>query len=368
VSGVSNGSSGGSSVAQIIEGVRKGMVPRQVRVFAAQGLLPVSREDLLRIQLLLTSDPDEEVAKAATESIKELEESVLAEWVKQGHGDGLELDLLVRVRNEDAIWAAAAANATTPDETLRVLAHHGSPLVQDVIITNQVRVMACLELLEDLRTNPQVSQVVLRRVREFEVEFIEKAAAMSEAEAAAELEAAGQSIADALAELKAIGAHIPGQDRLPYRKDDDDAALREAIDKLEGGSAFGRILQMDVKQKIICALKGSREERTILINSRNRLVIRAVLSSPKLNESEIERYASSRSVADEVIRVIASNHRWLRQYSIASALVFNPKTPIQTGLRLLTQLNRRDLARVMRDRNVNQMIRRRAKDMAERLR
>jgi len=365
---VSNGANAGSSVAQIIEGIRKGMVPRQVRVFAAQGLLPVSREDLLRIQLLLTSDPDEEVVRTATESIKEVDEPVLVEWLKQGHGDSLALDLLVRARSEEAIWAAAAAHAKTPDETLRVLAHHGPPLVQDVIITNQVRVMACLELLEDLRTNPQVSQVVLRRVREFEVEFIEKAAAMSEAEAEAEAASAGQSIANALAELKAIGAHIPGEDRLPYRKDDDDLALREAIEKVEGGSSFGRILKMDIKQKIICALKGTREDRSVLINSRNRLVIRAVLASPKLNENEIERYASSRSVADEVIRVIASNNRWLRQYSIASALVFNPKTPIQTGLRLLTQLNRLDLARVIRDRNVNQMIRRRAKEMSERKR
>jgi hypothetical protein len=178
----------------------------------------------------------------------------------------------------------------------------------------------------------------------------------------------GPSIADALTELKAIGAHIPQEQALPFRAVDDDPALRDAVDKAGGEGAFGKILNMDVKEKILCALKGNREDRAILINSRNRLVIRAVLSSPKLNENEIEKYASSRSVADEAIRIISSNHRWLRQYPIASALVFNPKTPIQTGLRLLTQLNRRDLGRVTRDRNVNQMIRRRAKEMLARLR
>ena len=54
------------------------------------------------------------------------------------------------------------------------------PAVQDVVITNQVRILNCLEALEDLRANPQVSQVVLRRVREFEEEFIEKAVAQAE--------------------------------------------------------------------------------------------------------------------------------------------------------------------------------------------
>ena len=51
--------------ADLIQGVIKGRVPRQVRLFAAQGLLPVSREDLLSLQVLLSADPDEELAEQA---------------------------------------------------------------------------------------------------------------------------------------------------------------------------------------------------------------------------------------------------------------------------------------------------------------
>jgi len=47
------------SVDQLIEGILAGTVPRQVRLFAAQGLLPVSRDDLFRLQLLLSADPDD---------------------------------------------------------------------------------------------------------------------------------------------------------------------------------------------------------------------------------------------------------------------------------------------------------------------
>jgi len=73
------------------------------------------------------------------------------------------------------MWAAVAVHGRTSDETLRVLARHGSPLIQDIIMTNQVRLLAHLEILDELRANPRVTQVVLRRVHEFEEEFIEKA-------------------------------------------------------------------------------------------------------------------------------------------------------------------------------------------------
>ncbi|MEJ2188375.1 MAG: hypothetical protein P8Y93_02980 [Acidobacteriota bacterium] len=59
-----------TNTAELIQGIIKGEVPRQVRLFAAQGLLPVAREDLLSLQTLLSSDPDEDLAKTASESMK----------------------------------------------------------------------------------------------------------------------------------------------------------------------------------------------------------------------------------------------------------------------------------------------------------
>nr|MCU0232403.1 hypothetical protein [Thermoanaerobaculales bacterium] len=54
-----------TSAADLIKGVVKGEVPRPVRLFAAQGLLPVSREDLLSLQTILSADPDQELAAVA---------------------------------------------------------------------------------------------------------------------------------------------------------------------------------------------------------------------------------------------------------------------------------------------------------------
>jgi hypothetical protein len=341
-----------SAAADLISGIIRGKVPRQVRLFAAQGLLPVSREELLSLQAILTADPDSELAEVAAKSLKDEDEETILAWLRVSPPDPLVLDLLVRVRDSEAVWSAVAANPNVSNETLRVLARNATSIVQDIIITNQVRLLSCLEILDDLRANPEVNQVVLRRVREFEEEFIQKVLAEEEE---ARLDS-GRSIEEAIDSLRAIGAHIPNEDTLPYPLSDD-PALADAIDRSGQGSAHAQLLKMSVHQRMIRALRGTREERAILINSRNRLVQRSVLSSPKLSDVEVERFASSRSVAAEVIKGIADNRRWLRLYPVVVALALNPKTPVYTATRIIPQLSPRDKIKVSRDRNINPVTR-----------
>jgi hypothetical protein len=351
-----------ASGKQLLQAIMSGQVARQVRLFAAQGLLPIPREDLFRLQAVLTSDPDPELAAAATQSLQAEPLTALIEWIEHHEVEPVVLDMLSRVRSDEAMWAAIAVHAQTSDETLRVFARNGSPLIQDIIMTNQVRLLAHLEILDDLRANPRVSQVILRRVREFEEEFIEKAINGQLAEA----EAQRTSIEEALTALRAIGAHIPNEHSMPYLTTDD-PGVREELERL-GLSTYSRLARMTVKEKIVTALLGAREERTILINSGNRLVVRAVLASPKLTESEIERFAAARSISDEAIRIIASNRRWIQHYGVIQALAQNPKTQLQTALRLLPRLSVRDLSRLARDRNINPVVRRRAQEFHSRRR
>jgi len=348
-----------TTVQQLFNGIIEGKVPRQVRMFAAEGMLPVPREDLLRLQALLSADPDQELAAVAAKSLKHESDQTLVEWIHQNEIEALVLDLVIRVRDEDTIWAAVAVAPTVSDETLRVLALHGSPLIQDIIMTNQVRLMSCLEILEDLKANPRISPVVLRRIREFEEEFIEKA--LGQAEALEQGEIRSVRIDEALAALRAIGAHIPREATMPYPI----SAEPELVETLETHEAplHARLADMTVREKVMCALKGSREERAVLVNSRNRLVVHAVLASPKTADNEIERFANSKSVSEEVLRIISSNNKWLRLYGVVLAVVQNPKAPLQTALRLLPRLNSRDLMRVSRNRSVPPVVRRRAGDL-----
>jgi len=349
---------------ELLNGILGGKVPRQVRLFAAQGLLPIPREDLLRLQVMLTSDPDDELAAIAKESVAGETPESIVEWVSGYTLEPMVLDLLTRVREEEPVWVEVARHADVSDETLRVLAKNGSPMVQDIIITNQVRIFGCLEILDDLRNNGRVSETVLRRVREFEQEFIEKAIAAEEEIASG----AAPTIEEAIAALTDIGAHIPELERLPYQRSED-PGVKEAVDTLGGKqSAFSRIVNMNIKEKVLCALKGTREERAILINSRNRLVVRGVLGSPKLSDSEIEKFAGLRTVDAEVLRVIYRNPRWMRKYQIVWQLASNPKTPVELGMRLVGRLNIRDLKRLSKSRNVNPVIRRQAETFASRRR
>lgn len=345
---------------QLLRGILDGQVPRQVRLFAAEGLLPIPREDLFRLQFMLTSDPDDELARAAKASVAEVEAATIVDWLTGYRLEPMVLDLVIRARDEDEVWVAVARHADVSDETMRILAKNGPTVVQDIVITNQVRIFGCLEILDDLRNNPRVSESVLRRVHEFEQEFIEKAIAAEEAIASGE----APSIEDALASLRLIGAHIPELERLPYLRSDD-PGLREAVGNQ---STYARLLNLSIKEKVLCALKGNREERSVLINSRNRLVVRAVLGSPKLSDAEVENFAGLRTVDAEVLRVINRNPRWMRRYQVVWQLVSNPKTPVELGMRLVNRLNSRDLKRISTNRNVNPVVRRAAVSIASRRR
>jgi hypothetical protein len=118
-----------------------------------------------------------------------------------------------------------------------------------------------------------------------------------------------------------------------------------------------RLATMSVMQKMKVAMRGTREERTVLIRDPNRLVASAVLSSPKLTENEIEGIARMANVAEEVLRVIGMNRAWIKNYVVAANLVRNPKTPVGLSLQLLSRLTEKDVKMLTTDRNVPEPLR-----------
>lgn len=137
---------------------------------------------------------------------------------------------------------------------------------------------------------------------------------------------------------------------------DEGAAVDEAGN---GGEARGlaRLAGLSVMQRMKVAMKGTREERSILIRDPNRLVASAVLSSPKLTENEIEAFARMANVSEDVLRVIGMNRAWLKNYSVMLNLVRNPKTPVAQSLHLLNRLSERDVKMLTSDRNVPEPLR-----------
>jgi hypothetical protein len=122
-------------------------------------------------------------------------------------------------------------------------------------------------------------------------------------------------------------------------------------------STVQRIAGLNIAQRISVAMKGSREERSILIRDPNKIVAVAVLSSPKMTETEIEGIARMGSVSDEILRMIAANRAWTKNYQVVVALTKNAKTPLAVSMNLLSRLNEKDLRMLSTDRNVPETLR-----------
>jgi hypothetical protein len=122
-------------------------------------------------------------------------------------------------------------------------------------------------------------------------------------------------------------------------------------------SAMQRLSEMNVPQKMARATKGTREERAILIRDPNKLIAVAVLSSPKLTDSEVESIAKMSSVSEEILRIISTNRNWMKNYVVVSALARNPKTPLAVSLHLLNRLSEKDLKTLSTNRNVPEVLR-----------
>jgi len=114
---------------------------------------------------------------------------------------------------------------------------------------------------------------------------------------------------------------------------------------------------MTVAQKVGLAMKGSREERAILIRDPNKLVSVAVLSSPKMSEPEVESIAKMASISEEILRIIANTRGWMKRYGIVLALARNPKTPVAISMNLLSRLTEKDVRAISTDRNVPEVLR-----------
>jgi hypothetical protein len=117
-------------------------------------------------------------------------------------------------------------------------------------------------------------------------------------------------------------------------------------------SLFQKIQTMTVSEKLDLARTASKEGRTILLRDSNRLVQLAVVDSPKITESEILSVATNRQINDEVIRKIAMNREWLRNYQIRLALVNNPKTPLSIAMAQITYLNQKDIKALAKSKGI----------------
>jgi hypothetical protein len=122
-------------------------------------------------------------------------------------------------------------------------------------------------------------------------------------------------------------------------------------------NALQKISHLDVKGRIQLALKGNKEERSLLIRDGTKVVALAVLEAPKLSDGEVERFAGQKNVLEAVLRQIPLKRRFVKNYKVVRNLVGNPRTPLDLGLGLMKHLLTADLKNLSANKEVSETIR-----------
>jgi hypothetical protein len=189
-------------------------------------------------------------------------------------------------------------------------------------------------------------------------------------EIAAEVEHPFQPIGGAYEDFTPTAEEPAAQPAVPAQSTGAAAAARKAPSKKssahsgeERGSALQKISKLDIKGRIQLAMKGTKEERSLLIRDGTKIVALAVLESPKISDGEVEKFAGQKNVLEAVLRGIPMKRRFAKNYSIIRALVFNPRTPLDLALALMKNILVGDLRNLSSNKEVSDTVRKLATKM-----
>jgi len=337
----------------LVEQFRRGGVPRDLRLMAAQGLLPLKPEDLVEMWTDLVNDPDEGVRAAADKSLSSFPAAELQPILKSRDTPPGILSWAVTHRPEQDLREVALQNTSLPDDTIEALAPILPQALAELVVINQTRLLRRTSLLVALEANAGLSNDQKRRLRELRETF--RIGQPDAALPAAPEAPPAPPAPEPEPEIAPIGDVFLTENEYTVK-----ILSEEERQQTEKVSAVQKIYRLNTAEKLITALKGSREERAILIRDPNRLVATAVLGSPRLTEPEIEAISGMKSVSDEILRKIGHHREWTKRYQVCKNLVCNPRTPIGIALTLVPRLNPRDIKGIAVDRNVPEPVRKQA--------
>jgi len=122
-------------------------------------------------------------------------------------------------------------------------------------------------------------------------------------------------------------------------------------------STLQKIAKLDIRGRIALAMRGNKEDRSILIRDSTKLVSLAVLDSPKVSDAEVEAFALQKNVLEAVLRAIPMKRKYAKNYNIMRNLVYNPRTPLDLSLGLMKGLLIHDLKNLSSNKEVSDTIR-----------
>lgn len=363
-----------------------------MKLAGAKGLLPLSNQELLESLVVLTMDSDKDVRTAASATLATLQPETFLQFAAQpGASPDVLGFLCLWPRAPRELVETAIFNPSTPDAALaRLAASTPDPKIIEAVSLKQQSLIRSPEIIDAILTNAARPFEAERRAREVQEEFFEKqfGARMIAAEQRARTLSARGAAAPAggtvsisgIEDLIRLGLIEEGVDDWliteyeeqcgpfdmsapsPGEQSDIEKTVGELLTEQFGMTAdripvFQRVALMSVKDRVMLAIKGTREARMILVRDPNRMVAGAVLRNPRLMDAEVETIAAIKTVPEDVLRQIGQNRAWTRSYVVIHNLVRNSRTPIAISLGFLNRIQTRDLRALSLNKNVPDVIR-----------
>lgn len=330
--------------------------PRNVRLMAAKGVMPLPPRDLIKILFILCFDRDAEIKKIAQGTFKDFSTNIIMDVI-DGDLEPSVIDFLIRYHKERKKFVKnVILNKNTADDTIAYLAGAKSSAIVEMISQNQERISRSQKIFDALMQNPTLSVSSRERVREYKDGF-EAVSIGVEVTAPADDGGDGGGVeVEPPAETTVTGVIVS-----------ETAAEGEGEGTVEEEfrNIAQQILNMTVAEKIKLATIGSKEARTLLLKDSSKTVVAATIKSPKITEEEILNVAKSKQASDEAIRLITLNREWIKTYAIKLALVNNPKTPPSIAMRFMNTLTKKDLRDIAGSRSVPSLISNNAKKILQ---
>jgi hypothetical protein len=251
--------------------------PRETRLLASRGALPLPPVEIATVLFALMHDADSEIKSTARDSLENLPESVMTAVLHGPAHPALLSHLAGHLDDKPRLLEAIALNPSADDATIARLAACPHKEIVEIISNNQERMQRAPEIVEALGSNPLTGRAIIGRIMAFlgAEEVVEELEGRGSAEAVSDDEAEAALRAVLGDEFGSFAAELVAESDEEFTGDED----------ISTSNLFQLVQKMSVFQKIQIGRMGNKEARSLLIRDRNKLVAIAVVTSPKITES-----------------------------------------------------------------------------------
>jgi len=331
---------------QLIALLRAGNAPLKVRAAIARGTLPLPPAALLESLDILADDPDSAIQAEALAGFERLPATVVRGVVSSRAPAPLLFERLARrYLGNESVLLDIVRNSAASDASVAFIASLPFPAALEVIGRNQGLLERSPETVAALLSNPATPTAIVQLWQEHEERRTSVPTSFLVEEQCPADEAQNFDLVLVEEDEKAEVGLAP-----PLAVEADDALSAKQL------SIYSLLKKMSMGQKVALATKGNREVRNFLIRENNRMLCLKVLENPRISETDIEAYAKSTNLSDDVLRGIANQKEWCKKYPIVRALVFNPKAPLGVTLDFVKRLTLKDMEFLSKNRNVPETL------------